>query len=98
MTTIEEIKAYVKQKGGYCTWDDILHQFNGLSIEENIIGDRRWYTDYEYVAKFGDKFFRMFYGVGSTEYQENEEMEYAIETLAEVEPVEVKVIKYKVKK
>lgn len=98
MTNIEEIKAYVKEEGGYCTWDDILSHFDANPVSEEIVGQRRWFTDFEYVAKFGDKYFRMCQGIGSTEYQDNEEIDYAIESLVEVEPVEVKTIEYRVKK
>ncbi len=95
MTTVEDIKAVVKAEAPYFYWEDILAHFDAESISEEIYDQRRWVTVYEYIGKFGDKYFRMYRGMGSTEYQDHEEMEYAIETLEEVEPVEVKTIKYR---
>jgi hypothetical protein len=81
------------------TWDEFEEIEYGEEWEavtpEEIAFQNRWNTFYERVYKSPNgKFYKIEWNRGSTEYQEST----SEPTIVEVEPYEVTVTKYKVKK
>jgi len=101
MTTIKEIKDFIRaasKDDPYLAFEDVMAEFDGKVVSEEMYDQRRWMTTYEYVGKIGDQYFRMYRDHGSTENQEDTDLADSMDSLVEVEPVEVKTIQYRVKK
>lgn len=69
-------------------------------IEEEITNQSRWSTHYRVVFKWEGKFYETHFSRGSTECQDESPYEYEDDDIEcpEVEPYEVTVTKYRVKK
>ncbi len=69
-------------------------------IEDEIIDQRRWSTVHKRIFKFEDKFYQTIYSHGSTECQDESPYEDEDDDIEcpEVEPYEVTLTKYRVKK
>ena len=67
-------------------------------MENDMIDTGRWDIQYRLVFQYqGDKYYEVYYSRGATEYQDYDSFEDEGDEMEcqEVEPVEVKVIKYK---
>ncbi len=65
---------------------EFLQDEGGETVEDRIIGQRRWSTDRARVFKHEGRFYRTTYSVGSTESQDERPYEYEPD---EIECVEV---------
>lgn len=76
----------------------LMGDLDGYELVENkIIDQRRWSTEWEMIFKHEDKFYRTLYEQGSTEMQDTRLWDgQKFEYCEEVKPVVVEKIEYKV--
>ena len=85
----EDLEADLAKNGG--GWIDFVWSSDNVEeISDEIVDQDRWATYHEMIIKYGDRYYKINYDRGSTEYQESSG-EY---TITEVKPVEVTVTKY----
>ena len=63
-------------------------------IYNKIVNSGRWSITREIVFKHEGKFFKTYYFVGSTEYQDEDPWEYGLEPVVEVFPVQKTITVY----
>ena len=67
-----------------------------IVVRNQISEQRRWDISYELIFRLEDKFYRTFYDIGSTEYQDESPWEYDdVVECQEVEPYEKTIIDYR---
>jgi len=76
----ELVEAFISVYEGFSEEDvmeldfyDIVHEFPKRLIEDEITETGRWTIYKRAVVDYGGKLFAIDYGVGATEYQENDE-------------------------
>lgn len=88
------IRATDAAASSYFSWDEVWAELGAKEVSEEISHESRWSTYYDVTVQLGEQFFQVCIGRGSTEMQENNELDEDIDSLVEVRPVDVVVTKY----
>jgi hypothetical protein len=94
---VEHVKAVARKlidEWPRSTWEDVIIELDAERVSYKPGTQRRWSTNYTGVMKLGDRFVEFTHEEGATENQDDGELEWELDSLREVKPVEVTVIKY----
>lgn len=94
---VQQVKVAARKlidEYSHANWEDLIAELDAEEISFEAGDQTRWSVIYTGIFKLGDRFVQYQHAAAATEYQDNGELEWELDSLREVKPVEVMVIKY----
>lgn len=91
--SLESVKAKAREvfeESSYNMWEDVFAELGGECVADEFIEEHRWFSLFQQIYRVGDEYFRVYVERGN----ENYEPEVDPDTVVQVYPQEVTVVRY----